>query len=236
MRDKHEKYTNNEGWLEASKELRNNPFSVPDDYFAGLEEITRFHTFGLANQFQEDETKANHSNGFEVPESYFSDLEIRIKQQLDATIEEETAAAEAYIFTHLNSRDNLNGFEVPNDYFEHAEQQILSKIDADQGESKVRTLKLERRNRAFPNWTKYAAAVVLLMVSFFFFMDNKPSDEQQDGLTAISDQEIINYLQFYADSRDVLLFSEYSDEDWEYNELDPELSSEDIKWFLENTL
>lgn len=218
MQDKTNKYGDFESWLETQKDLRANPFSVPEDYFVQLEEVTLFQVAHPPVQ--------EHHAGLEVPQGYFESLENRIAERIAKDAE-----------AQLRSQVEQDGYTVPNIYFETLEQRILHQIQPVGQPQEVQEQKAEQRGRIirFPRWSKYAAAASIIVFAALFFNNRLQVDAEDTGLAGIPEQEIIQYLQVYTDSRDIMLFSEYK-EDWEYQELDPDLSTEDIEWFLENTL
>lgn len=211
MQDKTNKYGDFESWLETQKDLRANPFSVPEDYFVQLEQVTQF--------------RAAHAQrtGMQVPQGYFESLENKITDRI-------AADAEAQLRTKIDQ----DGHAVPEVYFETLEQRILRRIHPAEEEMPAET-KQTGRIIQMPRWGKYVAAASVLLVAALFFNNRLQVQTEDQGLAGIPEQEIIQYLQVYTDSRDLMLFSEYK-EDWEYQELDPNLSTEDIEWFLENTL
>jgi hypothetical protein len=101
----------NRDWLNGYMSLKqvnpNNPFTVPEGYFDGLDEqvLSKIKLEELRNSIPE--------TGFAVPENYFEDLagNIRSKIAVEEALDKEAA-----------------GFTVPEGYFDNLEQQIQSRI------------------------------------------------------------------------------------------------------------
>lgn len=83
---------------------RTNPFTVPSNYFEGLEERINQSVFMSSLQ------KSEHS-GFNVPENYFYELEGQINSKI----------------TLAQFTEETSGFKVPDGYFDKLQQSIEAK-------------------------------------------------------------------------------------------------------------
>ena len=91
---------------QSVKANRDNPFTVPSNYFEELRKRTNHAVFL-------DSLKTEENCGFTVPENYFSTLE--------GSINTEIGLAEF-------KDDKNQGFEVPSNYFETLQHKINTKI------------------------------------------------------------------------------------------------------------
>src|SRR5690606_14628989 len=103
---------------------------------------------------------------------------------------------------------------------------ILSRLTPDETAIPVRKIVPQR-------WLQYAAAacmaVVLSIIGYFGLVNQR----ENDHLDAVSDQEILSYLEFYGEPADITYITEYLKEDERdiAEELN-ELSDEDIEAYL----
>lgn len=175
-------------------------------------------------------------NPFSVPTDYFEQLEkktiFRAQNQVpEGYFENLTERIQAGVFLEkLKSEVSTDGLTVPNGYFDRLEKQILAKTVSSESDAKIRPIK---RKVA---WIRYAAAACLLLVAGLVLRNNMETQQHMD-LDSIPDQELISYLSLYGGTGDLLLFSDAMvDWDSKDSEYIPELSDEDIEWYLENTL
>lgn len=87
-----------------AKLKKSNPFTVPSDYFEGLEERINQSVFMSSLQKSEQ-------TGFTVPANYFDELESQINSRI----------------TLAQFTEETTGFKVPNGYFEQLQQNIEAK-------------------------------------------------------------------------------------------------------------
>src|SRR5690606_6338246 len=86
-----------------------------------------------------------------------------------------------------------------------------------------------------PTWARWAAAACLLLIAGLFLTDRLRTDAESFNLSGISDQELINYLQVFSGTQDVIMLSEYAN-DVETVELRSDISSissDEIESYLE---
>lgn len=203
--------------------LKENPFTVPEGYFADLETVTRFRTrhFNLTNR------------NYPVPADYFETLE----QAITTKIAEE----------ELQKRVPPMLEKMPEGYFAALEERILAKTVGQQlpptriapvrTQTRARTPGRPSVRRMFkPSWVKYATAACLLLVSSLLITNKLKPHANSYNLSGIPDQELINYLQMYSSSRDVLLLSEYVLDGEQTIDLHSDISTDEIELYLENTL
>ncbi|WP_257670546.1 hypothetical protein [Parapedobacter tibetensis] len=190
------------------KEIVDEPgFSVPEGYFVGLERNLSERCRHIGN---------GSLLSMPVPPGYF--------QQLQEDILIEVSAQK------LKEKVNEPGFIVPADYFDNLQHAITKRTS--QGElTPIR--KISR-----PKWMAYAAAACVALavsiVGFLRFADSEQSIST-NHLTAVSDQEILNYLEFYGTTSDFTYISEHLD-DFGGRNIGEGLSEEDIEAYLNNTL
>lgn len=175
-------------------------------------------TNGLFKSFLEKDERLM-DNPFSVPEGYFDELESRTKT-----------------LSRMAEWKEDEGFEVPEGYFESLNDRILAAVAA---EPVIRSLpeRPESRIRKLVRsaGVRYAAAAAILVFSVFLIKDRLT--ENQSTLANISDQELIQYLQFYGGTSDALMISENLNMDQSHTWSEPAsgLSAEDIEWYLDNT-
>lgn|SRR5690606_8690163 len=189
--------------------LRGNPYVVPDGYFEDLARRTSLRS--QLGQVMEESTA--------VPEGYF--------EQLRASI-----LARARLETLTEGRTDA-GLAVPAGYFDDLAEKTLASVREAQpvvAETPVRRMDTRR-------WVRQiAAAVTLLAVgaAAYFGIDTPTSETTVvTNLEAVPAQEIISYLELYAES-DYLLYQSTADvgmEEW----LDEDFSEADIEAYFNNT-
>ncbi len=199
--------------------FKKNPFTVPPGYFEQLTDVTSFRA-----KMQQEQKK----DGFGVPDAYFDRLTDRIKDGI-------------FVESLKNESENVGGWTVPQGYFPDLEQRILAKTAKLEDSSRVKLrepVKLRRlEKRRTPAWLAYAAAACMLFVGGLFIKNSMNTPELDLG--TIPEEELVNYLTLYGGTGDYLLFSEAMVE-WDAQadegvEFIPDLSDEEIEWYLENT-
>lgn len=203
------KYTHNDlnGGKGLPESLGVNPFTVPDDYFERLNRRT----------LQRCQHNGEPEVTFPVPAGYFTQLQDRI---LSRIAEEK-----------LREKVSEPGFTVPGDYFSALQKATIDRSVPHQTAPPVRSL--------FPRgWIRYAAAACIIMalsVSGYFRLAN--SDRHpENNLDAVSDQEILGYLEFYGSPSDITYLTEYLNEERNMAGGLDDLSEEDIEAYLNNML
>lgn len=175
-------------------------------------------TNGLFKSFLEKDERLM-DNPFSVPEGYFDELESR-----------------TMTLSRMAEWKKDEGFEVPEGYFEGLSDRILAAVAT---EPVIRTMP-ERPESRFRKLVgsaglRYATAAVILIFSVFLLKDKLT--DNQNALADISDQELIQYLQFYGGTGDALVITENLDMNHFQTWSEPAegLSAEDIEWYLDNT-
>lgn len=213
-----EKHTyRNENFGNLPDELRVNPFAVPEGYFEDLAKRSL-----LRNKLRQDMEDATA-----VPEGYFDSLKEDILSQVRAEKLKEQVVAP--------------GMTVPEGYFSQLTDKVLaSTVQAAKDETAPVPAETPVRRLWTKKWLPYvAASVMALAVSIGFYFGNNSHSEQPVAvagtLQAVSDQEIISYLELYAES-DYLIYqaADYNAEmgDW----LEEDFSEADIEAYFNNTL
>lgn len=159
---------------------KNNPFTVPNNYFDSVEEIVHSNIFldGLKE-------KANNRD-FAVPQDYFEDLTERIETNIRLT--ELPKAA--------------NTFAVPENYFDTLQNRISDRIAAEAPQKVAKIVPLWRRSLV-----KYASAACFVLIASFgaYFYQNtssipvaqtQPADlSSEQMLYDIDESTIIEHLE-----------------------------------------
>src|SRR5690606_31274021 len=104
-------------------------------------------------------------------------------------------------------------FTVPADYFSESQTAILNRAIPDQAAPPIRKMAPRR-------WLQYAAAAcvaVALSVTGYFRLADQ---QENDHLEAVSDQEILSYLELYGEPADITYITEY------FNDGEPDIADE----------
>ena len=180
-----------------AKEL---PFTVPTGYFEGFAEkmISRIKAGEATSASEELEiispflSRIDKKMPFSTPGGYFTELADNLAAELGAI--EFVNENQDNPYPVLNSLKDKNVYETPAGYFDGLAGSVLASIKQSQ-QAKVIPFAKKR------TWLKYAAAAVVIGVigtaSLLFF--HKPvspnNSDPVQGLSMISDQEMINYLE-----------------------------------------
>lgn len=153
---------------------------------------------------------------FSVPEGYFTQLQ----QDIQTRIAEE----------QLRKQVPLSGMTVPAGYFESLSGRIQ---EAARSENQAARKDSIIRRLFQPATRRYVAAAIVLIFSVLLIKDKLA--EPQASLSHISDQELIQYLQFYGGTGDAVVISENLSFQQSSNDLMSDLTADEIEWYLENT-
>lgn len=216
------------------EELRVNPYTVPDGYFDAL------HRRTLSRCRDLDAAPAP----FGVPDGYFDGLEDRIRaavtaQRLKEQVSESGFAvpegyfrqSEDHLLAELRLREMVtdSGFTVPTGYFDALHRRLTKRTGTETVTTPIRTL---RRTR----WVAYAAAACLAVVLAIAGLLKRNEDVRPaHTLAAVSDQEILQYLELYGTTDDLIYISAQLDE-LDERPIGEDLSEADIEAYLEHTL
>ncbi|MFB2117900.1 hypothetical protein [Parapedobacter sp. 2B3] len=231
MKEKHT-YHHADAAEQLPQALRANPYTVPNGYFESL----YHHTIQRCQQGDMQAT-------FGVPAGYFEQL----TESITAKIAEEK----------LKAVVNDPGFAVPEGYFGESEQLLMAhhKINghvadagftapehyfdrlSDQIKQRAQQPSIPARRLGRPKWVAYAAAasvaVVLGWVGMFSIAPG--TSETKSPLAAVSDQQILDYLELYGAPNDMMYISEQFD-DFDERTIGEGISEEDIEAYLNHTL
>lgn len=199
--------------------LKHNTFRVPEGYFEELEAVTRFRV-GPIGQI------ALSSDNFPVPAGYFEQMEQEIAARIAEDQLRERVAAN-------NALPVSEGFSVPEGYFSALESRILAQTSVDSSTEKPRMPIVRRMFQ--PSWLRYATAACVLLVSTLLITNKLKTPAETFNLSGISDQELVQYLQTFSSTQDAFLIPEYA-ADVEKFDMNLDISSDEIEWYLENTL
>jgi len=129
---------------------KNNPFTVPSNYFDSVEEIVH------SKMFLDGLKEKAHNRDFAVPQDYFEDLTERIETNIRLT--ELPKAA--------------NTFAVPENYFDTLQNRISDRIAVEAPQKTAKIVPLWRRSLV-----KYASAACFVLIASFgaYFYQNSSS-------------------------------------------------------------
>lgn len=167
----------------------------------------------MYQRYKMNEKADKNKNPFSIPEGYFEELEADIL----CRVREE----------NLKESVSEAGFGVPIGYFETLQHQILEKVNPQRPRETI------IRKLVGSAAIRYAAAACVLFVSVFMIKDALM--DNGNPLADIPEQELIHYLQMYGNTQDAMLFREHAVMDRSFSDLEAEISSNDIEWYLENT-
>lgn len=230
MTEKHT-YPHDDASGKLPEGLRANPYTVPNGYFESLlqQTIQQCHSSIPANEGdlpagyfeqltenitakiaeQKLKTFVNEP-GFVIPDGYFYGLEQRLVAG-----------------SKLKESVTETGFTVPEHYFEHLSDRIREA-------TKKQTTPV--RKLRWSKWVAYAAAAsVALVLGISFFNVVSPPVEPPQPLAAVSDQQILDYLELYGSPDDLMYISEEL-EDFDEQNIGAGVSDEEIEAYLNHIL
>ena len=159
-----------------AKIRKENPFSVPENYFEGLNSAIKL------------EVLKNGTGGFTVPENYFNDLPEIIQSKIFISeFKKDVEVPEGYFDTladkiqseiFISELPKGNPFTVPQNYFEELPTVILQKaIQSQKKEAKIISL-FTRKNLI---WSAVASIAIILGLNLFI----------NRGVEDVNDKKII---------------------------------------------
>lgn len=203
----------NENWQEYAPTLagmeKANPFSVPEGYFEVMQE--QLHSRISINQFD------NNENYFTVPDKYFETLTDKLRSI--STLEQ------------LKETSELEVFQVPEGYFDSLEQRIKAKVKADELNAAPTKIK-----RLHANWITYAAAACITAIISFGIYFNSQNNNIEAQMAKLPADEIVDYLQLYADAGDAPLIIKSIGAEIDISEIGSEVSEQEIEQYLDLNL
>lgn len=211
--DKHNNRKENFGKL--PDDLRVNPFAVPDRYFEGLTKRSLLRAT----------LQQNMKDGLTTPKGYFDKLPQDILGRIQAE--------------ELKARIPESGMAIPDAYFEGLTAKLMDAIhEAERKDVSPPTQDVPVRRMWAKKWLPYVAASVLAVAvgiaSFININSSEPDTTAANFLQTVPEQEIISYLELYAES-DYMLYQVSQDtqlDDW----TGEEFSEADIEAYFNNTL
>lgn len=172
------------------KDLKKNNFLVPDNYFDGLHQK-------ISSQIKLESYKKD--SAFDIPSAYFENMEKDILAQvrLDNQLSKTTATE----------------YNVPDGYFDSLHDKITAQIS----EKQIKEIPLQKTRVIKLSFIKYAAAILLVSsVALGLFYKNSVSfngtQNVNENISKLNDQEIIDYLNTYSDSNDIQFIIEHTDD------------------------
>ncbi|MFC3199002.1 hypothetical protein ACFOET_15365 [Parapedobacter deserti] len=214
---------------------RVNPYTVPDGYFEGLHHCT----------LQKCMSDGEPQTTFAIPLGYFDQLEDSImagiaeQKLLEITSQTGFSVPASYfdslkeqLLTERKLKEKVGeaGFFVPASYFAELQRNITSQT-SERSATPVRHLNHR-------SWVAYAAAACLALlvgIAGVFRLVDSGDTAPSSVLAAVSDQEILNYLEFYGAANDMIYISEQLDE-LDERSFGEGLSEADIEAYLNHTL
>lgn len=194
---------------------RINVFSVPEGYFSDLTD--RIVTYASLNS--DDDIDFGKAETMRVPDGYFESLSSNILAKIKSQSEEKIINESEELSPLLFSLKDKNVFSVPENYFEGLSGSILNNLNLNKKPAKVISM-----NKARSFW-KYAAAAVVtgaIAVSSLQIFNSSPEmkknnsvvtessglpdyiqssfqyktpEQVQEGISALSDDAIVKYLE-----------------------------------------
>lgn len=196
-------------WLKEAPSLakisKENPFSVPSDYFESLNE-------NLNSLAKLESVRFENEAEFNLPENYFKELEGIIEDRI---------AIET-----IHDLAPIDGLKVKDSYFNDLSERINIKINE--------TLTPGKRKIIFPSWIRYSAAASIVMLIGTFLYLNSSSYVFNQQLSKVPDQDIINYLQFHSTVNDNQYLIDIITEDG-LQQVSNDVSEEDIEQYINST-
>jgi len=183
---------------------RVNPFVVPSGYFESLSEEVNARILIESARFETAEE-------FNIPANYFENLSSRIEERI--AIED------------IQSIVPFTGFSVPETYFTDLSERIQSKLTEQ---------KPEKKKNVFKSWISYSAAACITLVLGTALYFNSTGYTIGRDLSAVPDQEIINYLQIHSTVNDNQYIIENLSDDG-LQQVSSDVSSQEIEQYINNT-
>lgn len=192
-----------------------NVFSVPEGYFSDLAD--RIMTYSSLNS--DDDIDFGKAETMRVPDGYFESLSSNILAKIKGESEETKSMESEELSPLLFSLKDKNVFSVPENYFEGLSDSILNNLNLSKKPAKVISI-----NGARSFWKYAAAAVVtgaIAVISLQIFNSSpdmkknnsvvtessglpdyiqssfqyKTPEQVQEGISALSDDAIVKYLE-----------------------------------------
>ena len=148
--------------------------------------------------------------GFKVEAEYFDSL----PQKIEASV----------ALQELKEEMKSEGFTVPLGYFDELNEKISRRIE--RPEAKIRKL--------VPGWMRYAAAASIAIAVAVGLLVKEDAQVAGTDLSAVPEQQIINYLELYSDPMDNQVIVENM-EPGAFSEVSDDVSTQELKYYLEDT-
>ncbi len=213
MTDKHTNRNNSFGNL--PDDIRVNPFTVPDRYFEDLAKHTMLRA----------KLRQDMDEGLGVPNGYFDTL----SQDIVSRIRTEG----------LKERAPESGMATPEGYFDGLSAKLMAKIQNEEKNLDDHAVQTPVRRMWTRQWLPYvAASFLILAIGVATYIGMNPNTEPNiatvSNLQAVPEQEIISYLELYAES-DYMLYQVAQDGDLE-EWIGEEFDEADIEAYFNNMM
>ncbi|SKB28285.1 hypothetical protein [Daejeonella lutea] len=181
------------------------PFTLPAQYF---EELT--HTINARVLI---DCQSFNQNGFRIPHNYFEESRSQIEERISVG--------------NIKALAPTHGFTMPEGYFTELSDRINARVQ----ESSKRDIPIRK---LYTSWFSYAAAacVTVMIATGIYFSSNTENFNEQ--LSEVPDQEIINYLQAHSTAGDTPFIIEHLNPE-ELDQVTPDVSADDLELYIEST-
>lgn len=181
------------------------PFTLPAGYFEDLSDNVNARV--LIESLRID------NNGFRVPLHYFENLTPRIEERV--------------VIENIRALAPSDGFTMPEGYFAELSARINLRVE----ESSKRNTPIRR---LYTSWVSYAAAacITVMIATGIYFSSN--TDNFNEQLSEVPDQEIINYLQAHSTAGDTPYIIENLNPD-ELEKVTPDVSADELELYINST-
>lgn len=215
---------------------KDSPFIVPSNYFQDLEDKI----------MERIEVIDRSEKSLTVPPAYFDTLAQRIMERID---KEESVAVPIVrlsddvdhpFLEKLKEVAPTSGFTVPDYYFEKLNTTLQQHLGTGQGndvEEFQKIIPLNKRKSKFTSWLGYiaAACIAVSLGTYTFFQLQTPTmNSFEKELNAISDSEIVSYLEYYSEPGDGAIFE--AQFEGEQGTDQSNFSKEDIEAYLDYSI
>lgn len=236
-----------------------NPFTVPSDYFE--EAAAHMQRLCKLPQLTDEALFTDNS----IPPTYFDDLtaQIKLRISLDNIVSEERNAgfdvpanyfadaqdeiSAAVKLDTILAPDLADGFTVESNYFDSLSSRIAQRISADAADVAIPADRPEKVI-SIRRWMKYSAAACLLFVlsigAYFGLTSEQAATTvvqtaaAESSLSAISNDELVDYLAFNNDSDGLEYYVDYiyvNDDDQDELKCS-ELEDKDLEAYIKHML
>jgi hypothetical protein len=180
---------------------RSGPYQVPEGYFESFAETLMDRIMAVNSGTAAEELQLlspllgslEKKTPYELPSGYFHELSTNLAAGLKAVdfVKDELEDIPAC----LQDFDRVNPYSIPEGYFDHLPDAVLDRVKIRRPAARVVAFGGVRKS-----WRKYAVAASLVGIIFtggllYFHRSARAAEDPLAGLSKVSDQEILNYLE-----------------------------------------